>query len=221
VVHSPDSPIRVIIVDDHKFLLELLAAALEQKPGLKVVASCSCAREAIEAARRQPSDVILIDIVMPGIDGLECIRAIRRDQPRQRFLIMSGNTQPLTVSRALQLGIKGYIEKNASIGEILQALTEIAAGRIYFGGTVEPKVRRLSSSPFPLDAADRLTERERVVLAGIASGGTSKKIASQLGLSEFTVKSHRRRIKSKTGLQTNAELVLHAAKLGLCPQVSP
>lgn len=215
------APIRLILVDDHQMLLELLADAIGLDPRFRITATCTGGSEAIETVRKCPCDVLLIDLIMPGVDGLECIRTLRRIKPELKTLVLSGNTDPVNLSRAMRLGVLGYVEKSAGLAEIMRAINTIGEGGTFFGGSIKPTVRRLSSSPFPLDAADRLTARERVVLAGIASGGTSKKIASQLGLSEFTVKSHRRRIKSKTGLQTNAELVLHAAKLGLCPQVSP
>lgn len=207
--------IRVILVDDHKFLLELLADSIALLPDFLVVGRCSSGMEAIETARTTPCDLMLLDLMMPGLDGIECVRALRRADPAVKILIVSGNTNPLSVSRAMQLGVRGYVEKSAGTEEILQAVRAVAAGRICFGRSIQPTVTKLQLSPFPLDAADRLSPRERTVLAGIAAGQTSKSIAAQLGLSEFTIKNHRRRIKSKTGLQTNAELILYATKLGL------
>lgn len=205
----------MILVDDHKLLLELLAESIGLLPGFKVAARCTSGTEAIAAAQSNPCDVVVLDLMMPGIDGLECVRTLRRADPEKKILVVSGTTHPLSVGRALQLGVRGFVEKSAGTEEILQAIRTVAAGRTYFGKSLHTTVRKLRASPFPLDAADRLSARERTVLAGIAAGGTSKSIAAQLGLSEFTVKNHRRRIKSKTGLQTNADLILHATRLGL------
>jgi DNA-binding NarL/FixJ family response regulator len=209
------SSIRVILVDDHKLLLELLADSIGLIPGFSVVARCTSSLEAIEAAQTTACDVVVLDLMMPGIDGLECVRSLRRADPSKKILIVSGNTHPLSLSRALQLDVRGYVEKSADTEEILLAIRTVAAGKTYFGQSLQTTVRKLRASPFPFDAAQRLSSRERTVLAGIAAGGTSKSIAAQLALSEFTIKNHRRRIKSKTGLQTNAELILHATKLGL------
>jgi DNA-binding NarL/FixJ family response regulator len=207
---------RVILADDHRMLVELLAESIDEVAGFKVVGRCFSGLEVIEEIRRTHCDVVVLDLMMPGLDGLECLRALRRVAPDVEILILSGSANPLSVNRALNLGVRGYVEKSAGTEEILVAIRTVAAGKKYFGQSVQATVRKLRSSPFPFDAADRLSSRERTVLAGVAAGGTSKSIAAQLELSEFTVKNHRRRIKSKTGLQTNAELILHATKLGLC-----
>ena len=205
-------------MDDHRLLLELLADSIAHQAEFEVVGRCTSGIEAIEAVRSTPCDVVALDLMMPGIDGFECIRSIRRRDPNIQILVLSGNPNPVFVSRAMKLGVRGYVEKSAPTEEILAALRTVAAGRIFFGRSIQPTVRKLQSSPFPLDAADRLSARERTVLAGIAAGQTSKAMAAQLGLSEFTVKNHRRRIKSKTGFQTNAELILHASQIGLHSQ---
>jgi DNA-binding NarL/FixJ family response regulator len=206
---------RVVLVDDHQLLLELLADAIGQLPEFEVVGRFTAGVAFLRAAKSLACDVVVLDLMMPDLNGLECVRSLRRSDPSRKILIVSGNTHALLVSRALQLGVKGYVEKSAPTEEILTALRTVAAGKTYFGRSMQAKIRKLHDSPFPLDAADRLSSRERTVLAGIAAGQTSKTIAAALGLSEFTVKNHRRRIKKKTGLQTNAELIRHATSLQL------
>lgn len=169
----------------------------------------------LRAAKAIECDVVQLDLMMPDLNGLECVRSLRRADPSRNILIVSGNTNALSISRALRLGIRGYVEKSAPTEEILTALRLVAGGKSYFGRSLQAKVRKICDSPFPLDASDHLSSREHTVLAGIAAGQTSKAIAAALGLSEFTVKNHRRRIKNKTGLHTNAELIRLATRLEL------
>jgi len=207
--------VRVVLVEDHQLLLELLADSIGPLAEFEVVGRFTSGVAFLSAAKSLKGDVVLMDLMMPGMNGLECVRSLRREDPSWKILVVSGNTHALSVSRALQLGVNGYVEKSAPTEEILTALRAVASGKTYFGRSMQAKVRKLRDSPFPLDAADRLSSRERTVLAGIAAGQTSKTIAAALGLSEFTIKNHRRRIKSKTGLQTNAELIRFATNLQL------
>lgn len=212
-----DSPqtIRLVIVDDHQALRQILADALSDVPGFKIVGQASTARETLELCREAAPDIALLDAMLPDGNGLDLVRSLRRSSPRTRVVIYTGNTSPILVSRAVELGVGGFVEKSAAFPDLVKALRCVASGTVYFSRAANQTVMRLRRSPFPPGACDRLTPRERMVLSAIAAGRRSKEIAADLGLSLFTVNNHRQRIKGKTGLSSTSDLTLHALHLGL------
>lgn len=206
---------RLVIVEDHHSVRELLVDAFTQLEDSEVVGQASSGRDAIAACAEHKPDVVLLDAMLPDMSGLDCVRSIRRSAPQAKILVFSGNTNPVLVSRAIALGVHGYVEKSIGFKDLVAAVRLVSQGGAYFGKAIKPTLNGIRNSPFPLDAAGHLTARENGVLAGIAMGKSSKVIAAELGLSIFTVHNHRRRIKAKTGLRTTADLTIYALNLGL------
>ena len=207
--------IRLAVVEDHASIRELLVEAFSALAETEIVGEAATGKDAIELCERTQPDVLLLDAMLPDLSGLECLQAIRRVAPQVKVLIFSGNTNAMVVNRALQQGVHGYVEKSASFSEVVTAVQLVARGGAYFGKAIKPTLYGIRTSPFPLGAASKLSNRECSVLAALALGKSSKEIAADLGLSTFTVQNHRRRIKAKTGLRTTSDLTLHALNLGL------
>ena len=207
--------IRLAVVEDHASVRELLVEAFSLQEGTEVVGEAATGTDAIALCGRTQPDVLLLDAMLPDVSGLECLQAIRRAAPEVKVLIFSGNTNAMVINRALQQGVHGYVEKSAPFGEVVTAVRLVARGGAYFGKAIKPTLHGIRTSPFPLEAAGKLSNRECSVLAALAMGKSSKEIAANLGLSIFTVQNHRRRIKAKTGLRSTSDLTLHALNLGL------
>ncbi len=218
---DPSPIIRLVIVDDHQGLRQILADALAEVPGFKVVGQASTGRETLELCQEVAPDIVLLDAMLPDANGLDLVRSLRRSSPRTRVVIYTGNTSPILVSRAVELGVSGFVEKSAAFPDLLKAIRSVASGTCYFSKAANQTMMRLRRSPFPPGACDRLTPRERMVLSAIAAGRRSKEIAADLGLSLFTVNNHRQRIKGKTGLSSTSDLTLHALHLGLIQDQGP
>lgn len=215
ISNQPPATIRLLIVEDHNSIRELMVDAFEAIEGFEVAGSTNYGKEAMELSATLKPDVVVLDAMLPDFSGLDCVKAIRRNSPATKILVFSANASPVLLSRAMELGVSGYLEKSSGFRELTDAVRLVATGATCFGHSIATTVSSLQKSPFPLDAVHRLSVRERTVLAGIAAGKNSKMIADQLGLSLFTVNNHRRRIKDKTGLRTTSDLTLHALSLGL------
>lgn len=207
--------VRLVVVEDHASIRELLIDAFKTLKGFQVVGEAATAREGLELCLREKPDVVVMDVMLPDENGLDSARAIRRGSPKTKILIFSATTNAVLISRALEQGVHGYIEKSARFSDLVSAVRAVAANAICFGQSLLPTLQQIRRSPFPLDAASRLTARECTILAAIAGGKSSKAIAAELGLSVYTVNNHRRRIKAKTGLRGTSDLTLHALRLGL------
>ncbi len=215
MTENSQTPVRVAIVEDHRVIREVLAEALGALDWILVVGQAATGMQAIELCEAGSYDVVLLDAMLPDMNGLDCVQKIRRGEPNTKFLILTGNTSPVLISRALELGVQGYIEKSLGFDDLVAAVKAIATGRTYYGPTVRQTLQALVKTPTQPSANSRLTGREHSVLAGVAAGKSSKEIAADLGLSFFTVNNHRRRIKNKTGLRSTSDLTLHALSLGL------
>ena len=180
---DPSPIIRLVIVDDHQGLRQILADALAEVPGFKVVGQASTGRETLELCQEVAPDIVLLDAMLPDANGLDLVRSLRRSSPRTRVVIYTGNTSPILVSRAVELGVSGFVEKSAAFPDLLKAIRSVASGTCYFSKAANQTMMRLRRSPFPPGACDRLTPRERMVLSAIAAGRRSKEIAADLGLS--------------------------------------
>lgn len=205
----------LLIVDDHHAIRYVLAQALSDAKVCTVVGQSSTGTGAIELTSQLHPDIVLLDAMMPDSNGLDCVRMMRRSTPRVKIIVFTGNSNPLLIGRAVELGIQGFIEKSAEFNELIDAVRIVASGKTHYSNSVRPTIRKIQSSPFPLGAGSRLTAREHTVLQGVAAGKSSKEIGAELGLSIFTINNHRRRIKNKTGFKSTSELTLHALQLGL------
>jgi DNA-binding NarL/FixJ family response regulator len=205
------SPITVLLVDDHSLVRKGFRRILEDEPDIRVVGEASDGRQAVEAAQKLFPLVIVMDMAMPGMDGVEATREIRNRLPRTAVLMLSMYSDQTYIRNAFEAGAKGYLLKNAIELDLTAAIKALAAGREY-------KNPCLDAPPaVPGDRRDRLTQRETQVLQLIAQGKSNKEIASLLNLSVNTVAVHRANLMQALDLHCTADLVLYAIKKGLVP----
>jgi DNA-binding NarL/FixJ family response regulator len=209
---------KVLLVDDHRLIREGLRALLEQE-GVEVVGEAADGHEAIAAAKELAPDVVVIDVAMPGLNGIDATKRIRIEAPLVKVLALSMNSDRRYVTAMLEAGASGYLLKSAALDELLQALTVVLGGATYLSpslpGGVEGQVSlRRRGTPLP-SAARALSAREREVLQLIAEGRTSKEIAAKLDIAVPTVETHRRQLMAKLDVRTIAELTKYAIREGL------
>jgi len=207
-VHSDHSLIRILAVDDHPILRKGLAALVNAEPDLKLVAEASNGKEAVEAFRCHRPDVTLMDIQMPGLDGIAAIDTIRSEFPEARIIVLTTYTGDAQVMRALKAGARAYVLKAHVVDELLDTIRAVHAGK----KRIPPDV---ASEMADHIADDSLTERELEVLKLIAEGNANKQIADRLSISEATVKSRVTNILSKLGANDRAHAVTIGLKRGI------
>lgn len=205
---APD--IRILVVDDHPLVREGIRAALSV-PGLVVIADVGSAEEAMVLARAERPDVIVMDISLPGMSGLEAVEALGRERLGIRVLMLSVHDHPEYVLESVRAGASGYLRKDSLPAELREAVRAVHAGRTAFHSARSgaPEV----TAPILAAAAERLellTRRERDVLVGIASGRSNKEIAAGLELSVRTVESYRETLQHKLGVKSTAALTRFA-----------
>jgi DNA-binding NarL/FixJ family response regulator len=207
--------IRVLLVDDHAVVREGLRTFLELQDGIEVVGEAGDGSEGVAAAERLRPDVVLMDLVMPRLDGVGAMRELRRRVPDARVIVLTSFTDEEKLLPALQAGAAGYLLKNAEPAELARAVRAAYAGEALLDTAVA--ARLLASIAEPPDAGSReaLTPREREVLALIARGYANKRIALELGIAEKTVKTHVGHVLAKLGVSDRTQAALHAARAGL------
>jgi DNA-binding NarL/FixJ family response regulator len=203
--------IRVLIVDDHALLRSSLRGRLEQEDGILPVAEAGTAEQAVVEARAFQPDLVLLDLLLPRRSGYEAIQGILNVAPETRVLVVSSQTAPSAVRRAIRAGAHGYVPKRASDVELIKAIRRVAAGERY----VDPNIGAELVIAAGVPALEPLTDRERDVLHLLALGYTSREIGNKLFVSARTVETHRSHIMRKLRLETRAELVLFALASGL------
>jgi DNA-binding NarL/FixJ family response regulator len=210
---------RVLLADDHAIVRSGLRLLLEREPDLTVAGEATDGREAVDWLARAEADVVVMDVGMPGLNGMEATAQIARRHPAVAVVILSMHRDETYVLRSLRAGARGYVLKEAAEGELIDAIRAVAAGRSFFS----PKVRRLLEAEHVErlrregcdDSYELLTEREREVLQLAAEGNSNKQIATRLFLSVATVETHRKRIAEKLGVHGTADLILYAVRRGL------
>jgi two-component system, NarL family, response regulator YdfI len=218
------APIRVVIADDHLVVRTGLRLMLGTSEEFALVGEAADGAEAVALVERLQPDVVLMDLRMPGMDGLEAIAHIRERWPDRALVILTTYNEDELMIRGLQAGARGYLLKDCTLETLLQALRSAAHGEML----VQPEVmaRILShaaravgpAGPAPARGPLDLTEREREVLAGVARGERSKEIAARLGISERTVGSYLNNIFAKLGVDSRASAVAVAMERGLLPR---
>lgn len=206
--------IRALLVDDHSMLREGLRAILDRESEVEVVGESADGLAAIEAALQHRPDVVIMDIGMRRMNGIEATREIRARLPGCRVIALSVHSDRRYLDRMFEAGAQGYVLKEAASHELVEAIRTVAGGHSY----VSPSVSRDSLSqlsPSARDAYQRLAPREREVLKLLAEGDTSRGIATLLSISPRTVETHRRNIMRKLGLHSVAELTKYAIREGL------
>jgi DNA-binding NarL/FixJ family response regulator len=211
--------IRVLIADDHGVFRQALRYMLEAQEGIIVAGEASNGREAVELAERVRPDVILMDTVMPGLNGIEATRQIRRRLPKTRVLMLTGYMEDEQVASALKAGAHGYVIKKSEVDELLAGIRSVFRGNPYFSasigdGDLTDYLWQLKSNAGKV-GVDLLTGREKEVLQLIAEGFSNQKIAGELFISVKTVEAHRAHIMAKLHAKNRTDLIRYALRRGL------
>jgi DNA-binding NarL/FixJ family response regulator len=204
--------ITVLLVDDHHLVRSGFRKLLEDDAALSVVGEAGNGAEAIKLAEELKPDVVVMDMAMPELDGVQAILEIRRRQPKVEVLVLSMYGEDSYVRNAFQAGARGYLLKSALDMDLAAAVKAVAGGKQYCGQGVKPPKRDSTDLDDPME---RLTQRERQVLQLIAQARSSKEIANILNLSVNTVNVHRTNLMATLNLHSTAELVLFAVRKGL------
>jgi two-component system, NarL family, response regulator len=202
-------PIRVLIADDHPTVRDGLAFAIGMQPDMTVVAEAADGKEAVQLFRERKPDVVLLDLRMPGMDGLEALKSIRSESPDVRALVFTTYDGDEDIYRSLQAGAKGYLLKDSPRQETLRAIRAVAAGEDVLPPALALKVAKR------VGKANELTTRECEVLSYIAKGKSNKEIGAILFVCEGTIKAHVNNILAKLGASGRTEAVTLAIKRGL------
>ena len=213
------SQIRILLADDHTIVRDGLRALLEHEPDMTVVGDAADGRETIEMAENLSPDVVVMDLAMPSLNGIEATRRIMAAKPRTAIVILSMHQDESYVLGSLNAGAKGYLLKDSMRKEVIEAIRAVSQGRSFFTRKVsrilrEDYVSQLRSRGLE-DSYELLTDREREVLQLIAEGRTNKEIASILNISLTTVETHRTHILQKLDLHSVPELILYAVRKGI------
>jgi NarL family two-component system response regulator LiaR len=203
--------IKVLIVDDHKLVRQGLRFLLEQEAGVDVVGECADGASAAAEAARLEADVVLLDLLMPKVDGLTALREMTKRAPRARVVILTSHRPDERVREALVAGAHGYLLKTAGVEEVVTTVRAVAAGQTVLDPAVTGAVLGRDR------AVERLSRRELEVLAALGDGRSNKEIAAFLGISEETVKSHVSNVLAKLQLQDRTQAALFAAREHLIP----
>jgi two-component system, NarL family, response regulator NreC len=202
--------ISIVLADDHTVVRKALRVLLEEEPGFEVVAEADDAEAAVRYLRGHKPDVLILDLNMPGRPSLEAIPEMGEASPETKIVVLTMQKEPAFARQALQLGVLGYVLKEAADDELVQAVRSAAAGETYLQPALGAKL-----AAEPEEAASDLSERETDVLRLIALGHTNAEIAEQLYISVRTVETHRAHIQQKLGVSSRAELVRSALSRGL------
>lgn len=200
--------IRILAVDDHPLLRKGLAALMNAEPDLKLVAEATNGKEAIDAFRTHQPDVTLMDLQMPGVNGIQAIEAIRKEFPQARIIVLTTYSGDVQVVHALKAGAKAYVLKGHVLDDLLDTIRAVHAGKKRIPADVAAELADHSID-------DPLTEREIEVLRLIAAGNANKMIADELAISEATVKSRITSILSKLGANDRSHAVTIGLKRGI------
>jgi DNA-binding NarL/FixJ family response regulator len=202
------------LADDHRVVRQGFRLILSQQADIQVVGEASSGRETVDLALRLEPDLVVLDIAMPDMNGVEATRLLRQNCPRTRILILSMHKDPTYIRESLRAGAKGYLLKDAIDGDFVAAVRAVARGDGFLSpeisGTVLEDYQRHVTDPL-----DLITNRERQVLQLLAAGRTSKQIAAELDISVYTVDAHRGRVMKKLQLRTIGEVIRFAIDRGL------
>jgi len=204
--------VRVVVADDQTVVREGLVTLLSTMPGLEVVGSAADGEQAVALVAQHAPDVVLMDLRMPGLDGIQATRRIRAEHPSVQVVVLTTYADDESIVHALQAGALGYLTKDAGRDHIRRALEAAAAGQAVLDPTVHARLVHAAhlNSPPPAEFPDDLTERERDVLRLIAAGRSNREIAKALFVSEATVKTHINHIFAKTGSRDRAQAIAYA-----------
>jgi DNA-binding NarL/FixJ family response regulator len=211
--------IRVLLADDHKLIRAGLRLVVDQQADLSVVGEADDGRQAVELAKSLKPDVVVMDIGMPNLNGIEAARQIREIRPDAAVVMLSMHSDEGYVLRALGAGARAYLLKDSATTDLVQAIHAVAEGKSFFSPAVSKVLlqdyMRKSRRSGAEDSYDLLSPREREVLQLVAEGKSNKEVASLLNLSVYTVETHRAKIMQKLNLKGVPELILYAVRKGI------
>ena len=211
--------IRILLADDHNIMRRGLRLLLERQAGFEVVAEAADGREAAERAEATRPDIVVLDIAMPNMGGIEAAQRIKAILPQAAIVILSMHSDEGYVLRALKVGAKGYLLKDSAESDLIEAIKAVSEGKAFFS----PEISKILVEDYVRDMRKRgaedsyelLTAREREILHMLAEGKSNKDIATLLDLSLYTVETHRRNLQDKLNLHSLAELILYAVRKGV------
>src|ERR1039458_6836765 len=211
--------IRILLADDHNIMRRGLRLLLERQPGFEVIGEAADGRQAVERAEAAKPDVVVLDIAMPNMSGIEAAQRISASLPQTAIVILSMHSDEGYVLRALKAGAKGYVLKDSAENDLIEAIKAVSSGKAFFSPEisnipVEDYVREMRKRGAE-DSYELLTPREREILQMLAGGKSNKDIATVLNLSLYTVETHRRNLQDKLNLHSLAELILYAVRKGI------
>jgi DNA-binding NarL/FixJ family response regulator len=211
--------LRILLADDHIVMRTGLRALLERQPNLEVVGESENGRQTIELVDSLKPDVVVMDVGMPVLNGIEATKTIVTQHPTTAVVILSMHADESYVMRALKAGARGYLLKDSAPGDLISAIQAVSQNKSFFS----PKVSRILAEDYvrvlkqkgAVDSYDLLTSREREILQLIAEGKANKEVAAALNISPYTVETHRSHILEKLNLHNPAELILYAVRKGI------
>jgi two-component system, NarL family, response regulator NreC len=211
--------IRILLADDHTVVRDGLRALLEKQPDMTVVGEAADGRDSVRLAEEQSPDVVVMDIAMPNMNGIEATRRILAANPRTNVVMLSMHQDESYVLRSLKAGAKGYLLKDSLRSDVIEAIRTVSQGRSFMTRKVsrilqEDYIREMERRGLE-DSYDLLTDREREILQLVAEGKTNKDVATLLNISLTTVETHRTHILQKLGLHSVPELILYAVRKGI------
>jgi two-component system, NarL family, response regulator NreC len=211
--------LRILLADDHIVVRTGLRALLERQANLEVVGESENGRQTVELAASLGPDVVVMDVAMPVLNGIEATKTIVTQRPATAVVILSMHADESYVMRALKAGARGYLLKDSAAADLISAIQAVSQNKSFFS----PKVSRILAEDYvrvlkqkgAVDSYDLLTSREREILQLLAEGKANKEVATALNISPYTVETHRRHILEKLNLHNPAELTLYAVRKGI------
>ena len=213
------SRLRILLADDHTLMRQGLRKILESRPDWEIVAEAGTGREALQQAEDLQPDVVVLDVAMPALNGIDALQQIKRRVPGAHVLILSMHGDEAYVTRAVRTGASGYLLKDSADVDLIRAVVAVSQGKSFFSPAVarvivDEYVRQLAERGVT-DRYDALSEREREIFQLVAEGYSSKEVASLLQISPATVETHRAHVMEKLDTHNTAELVLYAVRKGV------
>lgn len=206
---------RVFVVEDQTILRDLIIRLLESYPDIEIVGSTGDGQAAVEQISELQPDILVLDIMLPNLNGIELLRQVRKGDHKPKVLVFSAFPSRSTVKKLLEAGIDGFVEKDANLEDLEVAVEKVVAGQTYFGLRIVDIMREIMVNPNHSDSLEELTPRERQILQLIAESCTSKEIAQKLDISVKTADTHRANLMRKLDVHDVAGLTRQAIAFGL------
>ena len=212
--------VTVLVADDHPIVRQGLRHLFEAQPDMRIVGEASDGLQAVQFTEKFKPNVLILDIMMPGLNGLEVLRQVKERSPASCCIVLSMQSADVYVVEALKAGALGYVLKETGPSELLNAVQQVIQGQRYLSPKISERLIDVliqTSEKIPADPYQTLTNREREVLQMAAEGSTSSEIAKRLSISPRTAELHRGRMMNKLGLHSQTELIRYALKRGILP----